>query len=101
MVAGDAVKDAGIWAFTREAAQAMREEIRSIIESTPEGVRPDIDWGSLLFSYGELLGYTNGAGKLNVAFDDPGGYLLVAFKESHRQDQVGYRGKERGDGEAE
>ena len=84
------------WAFTREAAQALRQEIESIRSQTTDGVRPQLNWESLLNRYGEFLGYTNGAGKLMHAFDEAGGYLLIAFKAGYRPgfDRIFIRGAE-------
>ena len=72
------VKDAEVWALTREDALALREELASLRE---QGVKPaDIDFGSIISGYGTSLGTTNGAGKLIHTFEEPGGYVLVAAK---------------------
>ncbi|MDP2729650.1 MAG: hypothetical protein Q8O55_04130 [Dehalococcoidales bacterium] len=76
----DPVKDAGVWAFTREDAAALKERIASIRES---GDKSEIDAAleEAVNTYGIFLGTTNGAGKVKYAFEKAGGYLLVTRKE--------------------
>jgi hypothetical protein len=78
----DPVKDAGIWALTRDEAEALKAEIAGIREEGGNGVR-DLDHESLLRDHGTFLGTTHGNGQLKHAFDEAGWYLLVAVKEGY------------------
>jgi hypothetical protein len=75
---GDAVKDAAIFALTREQAEALKQSL--------EGVRgqADVDYEAMVSGHGIFLGMTNGAGKLSYTFDEEGGYLLIAVKATYR-----------------
>jgi hypothetical protein len=73
----EAVKDADVWALTRDEATALREEVDALREQgTPRG---EIDFPSLV----TLIGTTNGNGQLHYAFSEPGGYLLVSVKADY------------------
>ncbi|UCH43003.1 MAG: hypothetical protein JSW16_00215 [Dehalococcoidales bacterium] len=79
---GDAVKDAGVWALTRENAELLKAEI--------EGIRQSADIASVQSALeqsvnirGIFLGTTNGSGKVKYAFEQAGGYLLVALKPGY------------------
>jgi len=75
------VKDAGVWALTRDNAQDLKEELVSLRE---QGVKlVDVDLESIVSGYGIFLGMTNGAGKVMHSFEDTGGYLLVAVKANY------------------
>ena len=77
----EAVKDADVWALTRDEASALREEVDALREQgTP---RQEIDFPSLVSAHGTLIGTTNGNGKLHYAFSEPGGYLLVSVKADY------------------
>ncbi len=77
----EAVKDADVWALTRDEAIALREEVNALREQgTP---REEIDFPSLVGAHGTLIGTTNGNGQLKHSFDEPGGYLLVAVKADY------------------
>ena len=78
----DPVKDAGIWALTRDEAEALKEEIAGIREEGGNGVR-DLDYQALLRGHGTFLGTTHGNGQLKHTFDEAGWYLLVAVKEGY------------------
>ncbi|MFC1994356.1 hypothetical protein ACFLVI_03735 [Chloroflexota bacterium] len=74
---GDTVKDAAVFALTREEAEALKARVEELVEL---GIRyRDLDWESLLSSH-TLLGTTNGSGQLKHSFSDEGWYLLVAIK---------------------
>jgi predicted component of type VI protein secretion system len=79
----EAVKDAGVWALTRENAELLKEELIGLRE---QGVKPaDIDFESIVSGYSiYFLGYTNGSGQVKYTFEEPGGYLLVALKDQYR-----------------
>lgn len=80
----DGVKDARVWALTRENAEAIKAEIASIKQS---GDRAALESAveNALNVRGVFLGTTNGAGKVEPkpAIDKAGGYLLVAFKRGY------------------
>ena len=78
----DPVKDAGIWALTRENAESLRERIAEIREENENGIR-DLDWESLVSGYGFSLGTTQGNGQLKYTFTEEGGYLLIAIKQGY------------------
>jgi len=78
----DPVKDANVWALTRSQATTLKAELATIRESG--------DQASLMTAVEERLrieaifiGTTNGAGKVRYAFENAGGYLLVALKKDH------------------
>jgi hypothetical protein len=76
----DPVKDAGVWAFTREDAASLKDRVASFRES---GDTSEIDAAveEACNAYGIFLGSTNGAGKVKYAFEEAGGYLLVTWKQ--------------------
>ena len=76
---GEPVKDAGVWAITRDNAEVFRAEIARLKEeSTGSGQELNIE--PLVSAYGFFLGTTHGKGQLNCAFSEAGWYLLVAVK---------------------
>ena len=80
---GDAVKDAAVWALTREQAEALKVEVEAARESDDRAaVEAAID--NAVSTGGILLGTTNGAGKLNTSLSEAGGYLLVTLKPEYR-----------------
>jgi len=77
---GEAVKEAGIWALTREQAEELQTAVEAL-KAENEGVVPvDVDQESLIGIYGIFLGRTNGSGQLKHSFEESGWYLLVAVK---------------------
>lgn len=79
----DAVKDAGVWALTRENAVTVKEEITALRASGADAETIQAQIESLLNAQAIFLGTTNGAGKVDYAFENAGGYLLVAFKPGY------------------
>ena len=80
---GDAVKDAAVWALTREQVEALKAETNA--------ARAAGDWETLeaaitnaVNTGGILLGTTNSDGKLNTSIAEEGGYLLVTLKPECR-----------------
>ncbi len=76
------VKDAGVWALTREDAETLKADMAGIRESGDQdtigaAVEEACD------VHGIFLGTTNGAGKVKYAFEDAGGYLLVTVKRGY------------------
>lgn len=79
---GDAVKDAGVWAITRENAEALQTKLKELKAS--KQALTDVDWDSLLKSLNSIfLGTTNGSGDLKYSFEKEGGYLLLAVKKGY------------------
>jgi hypothetical protein len=72
------VNKAGVWALTREAAQALKAEVAELREADAE-----IDYEALVSLKGIFLGKTNEDGLVKHAFDEPGRYLLVAVKKGY------------------
>lgn len=78
----DPVKDAGVWALTREQAESLKAEMESIRESGDHAaVQAALE--EAVNIRGIFLGTTNGSGKVMYAFTEEGGYLLVAFKQGY------------------
>jgi len=69
---------AGIWAFTRENAEVLREQIQALQQDTSLSAA-EKDYEALADVHGTLLGRTNANGKLYHTFTDESGYLLMAF----------------------
>jgi len=80
----DPVKDAGVWALTREEAEELKAEIARLRE---EGEKPDYE--SLVSARGIFLGATHGNGQLKHTFTEGGWYLLVAVKEGYIPGRTG------------
>jgi hypothetical protein len=81
------VKDATIWALTREQAEALKARLEELKESdTPT---QDVDWESLVSSYGFSLGTTHGNGQLKYTFEEEGWYMLIALKEGYIPGRTG------------
>ena len=79
---GEPVKDAGVWAITRENAEILKVEIDRLREENATSIQ-ELDWESLASVYGFFLGVTHGNGQLKYAFVDEGGYLLLAIKPGY------------------
>jgi hypothetical protein len=78
----DPVKDAGVWALSKENVLAIKEEIASLKQSSDRAtVEAAVE--KALNVRGIFLGKTNGAGKVQYNFERAGGYLLVAFKRGY------------------
>lgn len=80
---GDAVKDAGVWAVTKEVALAIKEKVAPLKGS---GDRAAVEAAveSELDLHAIKIGTTNGGGKIvNYAFEKAGGYLLLAWKPGY------------------
>ena len=76
------VKDAGVWAFSREDAESLKANMSSVRESgDQEALNAAIEEAGDI--HGIFLGTTNGAGKVKYAFEDDGGYLLVTAKRGY------------------
>lgn len=78
----DPVKDAGVWALTREQAESLKAEMESIRE-TGDHAAVQAALEEAVSIRGIFLGTTNGSGKVIYAFTEEGGYLLLAFKQGY------------------
>ena len=76
------VKDAGVWALTREDAESLKANMVGVREGG-DNTAIDAAIEEALNVHGIFLGTTNGAGKVHYAFEDAAGYLLVAFKRGY------------------
>jgi hypothetical protein len=75
---GEPVEGAGVWALTRDQAEAFRQQVAGLRDSDT-GVTGN-DLSVSLSSYGIFLGATDGRGNLTVSFDQPGPEVLVTWK---------------------
>jgi len=75
------VKDAGVWALTRDQAEVLKQELTSIREASENTA--EVDYESLVSVHGFFLGTTHGNGELKYTFTEEGGYLLVAVKKGY------------------
>jgi hypothetical protein len=78
----EAVKDAGVWALTRENAASLKDEFSAAM-TTGDAAAIQVKIEGILNSKAIFLGTTNGAGKLLHAFQKAGGYLLVTYKPGY------------------
>ncbi|MFC1971898.1 hypothetical protein ACFLVE_00630 [Chloroflexota bacterium] len=84
----DAVKDAAVWALTRENADALKEKLAQLKEEG-NGSTSDVDWESLVSPIGIFLGTTNGSGQLQYTFTEGGRYHLVTIKGGYAPGHAG------------
>ncbi len=87
---GTPIEDAGIWAFTKERAEELQTEINALREGSDVAAE-DIDYESLANIHGEFLGRTDSHGKLEHAFSEEGGYLLISIKRGYIPGKAGIR----------
>ena len=87
---GTPIENAGIWAFTKERAEELHTELNAIRESADIAAE-DIDYERLADIYGEYLGRTDERGKLEHAFSEEGGYLLLSIKRGYIPGRAGIR----------
>ncbi len=78
----DAVKDAGVWALTRENALSVKSQMDAL-KTAGDANAILLQVESTLNLHGIFLGTTNGAGKVQYAFENAGGYVLVTFKPGY------------------
>lgn len=79
---GSAIEGAGIWALTREQAEAFKQEVEAM-KADAALASEDFDWESIVSIHGIFLGRTGENGELVTAFSQTGGYLLVAVKRGY------------------
>ena len=75
----DPVKDADVWAFTREEAESLKTSMASVRE-VGDSAAIDAAIEEAVSVLGIFLGTSNGAGKVTYAFENDGGYVLLARK---------------------
>jgi hypothetical protein len=73
---------AGVWAFTRDQAEIMREEVRKLAEDQSTPVEKK-DYEALASIHGTFIGTTNGDGRVYHSFENKGTYLLAAVKRGY------------------
>ena len=82
------VKDAAVWALTRQNADALKEQLTQLKEEG-NGSLQEVEWESLVSPIGIFLGTTNGSGQLQYAFTEGGRYHLVAIKGGYAPGHAG------------
>ncbi|OGO41841.1 MAG: hypothetical protein A2137_07190 [Chloroflexi bacterium RBG_16_58_8] len=78
----DPVADAGVWAMSREDAEALKKELASL-KGDASTAATERDYEAAVSVHGTFLGRTDADGKLGATFDTPGVYLLVAAKKGY------------------
>lgn len=76
------VEEAGVWAITRDKVETLQTEAKALREDTSIPAE-EKDYEALVKVYGIFLGKTGNNGKLDYAFEEAGGYLLVAVKKGY------------------
>jgi hypothetical protein len=79
---GQPVEKAGVWAATRDKVEALKQDIAALRESDSVSAA-EMDYESMANIYGIYLGHTDENGQLSHAFEEAGGYLLVAVKRGY------------------
>lgn len=74
------VPRAGIWAFSRDNEEMIREDRARLGSNDFNGTR---DYESILSRWGEFLGYTDEHGQLTHTFQSAGRYVLVTWKTGY------------------
>ena len=82
------VPNAGVWAVTGEKIEALKNEVKTLREQSGANAA-EADYEALATLYGVRLGRTDAKGRLTHTFNDPGNYLLVAFKKGYYPDFSG------------
>ncbi|MEE8413381.1 MAG: hypothetical protein V3R96_02405, partial [Dehalococcoidales bacterium] len=73
---------AGVWAFTRDRAEALREEIALLREDAGVSGEEE-DYEAVAERHGTFLGRTDEDGKLFHTFEITGAYVLAAFRSGY------------------
>ncbi len=72
----------GVWVFTQDEAEALREGIKALRENTD--VAPeDKDYEAVADVHGRFLGRTDENGRLYHSFGEGGTYVLAAFHKGY------------------
>jgi hypothetical protein len=73
---------AGVWAFTREKAEIMRQEMTALRDNTSLTAE-EKDYEALADIHGTFIGRTGDDGKLYHTFREEGVYVLAAIKRGY------------------
>ncbi len=73
---------AGVWAFTQDEAELLREEIKALRENADVAAE-DKDYEAMADARGRFLGRTDENGKLYHSFGEAGNYVLAAFHKGY------------------
>ena len=73
---------AGVWAFTRDQAEIMKEEVRKLAEDQSTPVEKK-DYEALASVHGTFIGTTGSDGRVYYSFENKGNYLLAAVKRGY------------------
>lgn len=73
---------AGVWAFTRENAEILRQEMTALKDNTSLAAE-EKDYEALADIHGTFIGRTGEDGKLYHTFTDEGVYVLAAIKRGY------------------
>ena len=73
---------AGVWAFTREKAEILRQEMTALRDNTSLTAE-EKDYESLADIHGTFIGRTGDDGKLYHTFREEGVYVLAAIKRGY------------------
>jgi hypothetical protein len=73
---------AGVWAFTRDQAEIMKEEVRKLAEDQSTPVEKK-DYEALASIHGTFIGTSNRDGRVYYSFENKGTYLLAAVKRGY------------------
>jgi len=79
------VASVGIWVVGMDKVDALKAEAQALRQNdavTPENK----DYETIINKYAGFIGRTDGKGKLFHTFNDPGKFLLVAFKKGYYPD---------------
>ncbi|MFC2069810.1 hypothetical protein ACFLTB_01370 [Chloroflexota bacterium] len=73
---------AGIWVFTRDRAEVMREEIAAL--NSDESISAeDKDYEAIADIHGRFIGHTGEDGRLYYSFEEADAYVLAAVKRTY------------------
>jgi hypothetical protein len=86
----DPVAGAGVWALSKESAEALKEDVAKLRDNTAVAAA-EKDYEALVNLRGEFLGRTDEQGKLSHTFGKAGGYLLVTAKKGYVPGFTGIR----------
>lgn len=80
------VPRAGVWALTKDAAEALKSELGAQNDNNPTK-----DYEAAINARGGFLGRTGNDGRLKHTFTEAGAYILVTFKPGYTPDYAGLR----------
>ena len=76
------MENAGVWALSRDNAEALKTEIQALNEDTSI-TAAEKNYEAVVNRYGFFLGRTGDNGELNYAFTESDSYLLIAVKSGY------------------